>query len=157
MVAGCADPQSEVSQPGDPVARDANGKVIGRIARTYASMHQAQVAIDVDGELVPVLVRPDSFTHATGGQIYFTEANCMGQALIGADGQQDTLGPPAAVAGERQTLYIGDRPTRSLRQLGSLLRGADCEPFEVEAFTFEAREAMQLRDHFVPPYRFDNP
>jgi len=144
-------------EPDIPVAVDADGKMIGPIAQVYATMGQAQVIVRVEDRFVPVMLRPDSFSHATGGQVYFTGENCVGSPLVGADNQGPglTLDPPAAVAGAKQTLYLGDLQSKRLRVIRSLLRGDECLVFEVEAYAYEAHPTLHLAEEYSPPYRFD--
>ena len=153
-----ADPRPE-PQPeaklGVLVALDAADRLIGAVVRPFSAMDEALVALDVHGETVVVLMRRDSFAHPLGGVVYFPEAGCKGTPLIGGDLHDESLGPPAAVAGPGRTLYLGDEATLELRPLASLLRGENCEPFDVEAYASEATAVRRLDQDFLPPYRIE--
>ncbi len=144
----------DVSPVTSVMAVDADDKTIGEVLRTDFTLQQLQVAMEVDGELVIVLLGRDSFSHGARNAVYFESSNCSGRPFLSAMGEQpQPFGRPAAVAGPKSTLYFGVEGSEQVRLIGGVLRGSTCQPFGHEASVLEAESAIDLADQFSPPFR----
>ena len=142
-----------------PVAVDSAGRTVGEVLRAGVNT-PSHVEISIERGPALVAMRGNAFTSELGGPIYFATADCSGQAMLGADMFRDDERMPAAVGGDRATLYVGDRETLGARAVASILDDAgQCraigsdEGQGVAAETYLAEAALDLLDRYEPPFR----
>ena len=145
----------EVETPGTLVAVDANGKRIGLVSGTAATLTDAQVAIDTPAGLVIVGLRPDRFVHPTRPFVYFDQAGCGGNCFLSVGNEPPEFGAKAAIAGDAQTLFVAKQGGTELLPVKSVLRETACEPFEHEIHAVAAERVMNLAEMYRAPYRIE--
>ena len=134
------------------MAVDALGKEIGQVLKMDFSLQTMQVAIEIEGELIPVLVRKDSFSHGAQPIVYFESPDCTGLPHLGTSPTEASIGPVVAIAGPRGTVYRGDPDRRQERAIASAMWGSDCTPFGGTIAVIDAEPILDLADHFIPPF-----
>ncbi len=113
VVCGVTSLQSQrVKEPAAVMAVDALGKEIGTVLKMDFSLQRMHVALEVNGTLVPILVKKGSFSHSSRPMVYFRSVDCTGVAYLGSGSEARDLGHPVAVSGPRATLYWGYTETR---------------------------------------------
>ena len=137
------------------VAVAANGKQIGPVAAVSATSHEAQVLLDTPAGLAIVSLLPNGFAHRTRPYIYFDEAGCRGNPLIGAGNEPEEFGVKSALAGELQTLYVAKTTGPELLAVKSVLRETVFEPFEHEIHAVAAERVMNLSEAYRAPFRIE--
>jgi hypothetical protein len=152
---GSAPPITGAAPAEGLVAIDANGKQLGPIAGASATLTEAQVVLDTPAGLAIVSLRPNGFAHRTRPFIYFDEANCRGNPLIGVGDEAEEFGVKSALAGELHTLYVAKPGSPELLHVKSVLREPACEPFEHEIHAVAAERVTDLAEAYRAPYRIE--
>ena len=137
------------------VAVDANGKQLGPVAAISITSHEAQVLLETPAGLAIIGLRPDGFAHRIRPYVYFDEAGCRGNPLIGAGNEPEEFGVKSALAGELQTLYVAKSAGPELLAVKSVLRETACEPFEHEIHAVAAERVMDLSEAYRAPFRIE--
>ena len=141
-----------VDQGPSVMAVDAAGRAIGLVLKMDFSLETMQVAFEVNGAVVPLLVRKSSFSHGSRPIVYYESADCTGPAHLGAGAEKSSLGPPIGVAGPRGTLYWGYPELQQNREIRSAMWGSECPPFEGAIEVIDADPILDLADEFTPPF-----
>lgn len=153
LIAGGSAAAQDVRPVPQVIAVDSQDKPLGVVIRSDVALQQMQIALEVDGELVVVSLERERLTHGARNRVYFSERRCRGQAFMEALMESPRFGAPAAVAGQRCTLFFGEPDSDRLRVARSVLTADGCQAVrETEVLSYQAERILDLMDEFTPPF-----
>lgn len=132
-------------------AVDSAGRQVGEVLRVDLSLERMQIVTQVEGKLVFLTLRKDSFTHAARPYVYFEGSDCTGATFMTSKASTDTFGAPSAVAGPNQTIYLGEGDEQTVT-IASMLRGTTCEAYQATVPVLAARPVLDLAFEFTAPF-----